>query len=300
MIPLVRLSPALFLLSPESFFAFLLNPIRPFANQLHSRRIVERRTFRTWSRKMSNLKGKVALVTGASKGIGAAIARELAAHGAAVAVNYSSSQAEAEKVVGEIKAAGGKAIPVKANVADPKSIEPLIETVARELGPINVLVNNAGVYEFGPIDTVTPESFHKQFNLNVLGLILTTQSALRHFHPEGGSIINIGSVVASGIAAAAVYAGTKGAVNSVTVSLSKELGPRKIRVNALNPGMVETEGVHAAGFFGSDFQKQAEAETPLGRIGQPKDIAGVAAFLASDESYWLTGQTIQASGGARL
>lgn len=249
---------------------------------------------------MSSLKGKVALVTGASKGIGAAIARELAARGSAVAVNYSSSRAEAEKVVGEIKSAGGKAISVRANVADPASIDPLIETVARELGPINVLVNNAGVYEFGPIEEVTPESFHKQFNLNVLGLILTTQSALRHFDPEGGSIINVGSLAANGIAGAAVYAGTKGAVNSVTISLSKELGPKKIRVNALNPGMVETEGVHAAGFIGSDFQKQAIAETPLGRIGQPNDIAGVAAFLASDDSYWLTGQTIHASGGARL
>jgi 3-oxoacyl-[acyl-carrier protein] reductase len=249
---------------------------------------------------MSNLKGKVALVTGASKGIGAAIARELAARGAAVAVNYSSSQAAAEKVVDEIEEAGGKAIAVQANVAEPKSIEPLVETVARELGPIDVLVNNAGVYEFGPIETVTPESFHKQFNLNVLGLLMTTQSALRHFNPQGGSIINIGSVAASGIASAAVYAGSKGAVDSVTVSLSKELGPRKIRVNSLNPGMVETEGVHEAGFIGSDFHKQTEAETPLGRIGQPKDIAGVAAFLASDESYWLTGQTIHASGGARV
>jgi 3-oxoacyl-[acyl-carrier protein] reductase len=249
---------------------------------------------------MSNLKGKVALVTGASKGIGAAIARELAARGAAVAVNYSSSQAAAEKVVDEIEEAGGKAIAVQANVAEPKSIEPLVETVARELGPIDVLVNNAGVYEFGPIETVTPESFHKQFNLNVLGLLMTTQSALRHFNPQGGSIINIGSVAASGIASAAVYAGSKGAVDSVTVSLSKELGPRKIRVNSLNPGMVETEGVHEAGFIGSDFHKQTEAETPLGRIGQPKDIADVAAFLASDESYWLTGQTIHASGGARV
>ncbi len=249
---------------------------------------------------MNNLKGKVALVTGASKGIGAAIARELAARGAAVAVNYSASKASAEKVVADINAAGGKAISVQANVSDPNAIGPLVETVARELGPINVLVNNAGVYEFSPIEAVTPESFHRQFNLNVLGLILTTQSALLHFHPEGGSIINIGSVAAAGVPAASVYSATKGAVDSVTVALSKELGAKKIRVNSLNPGMVETEGVHAAGFIGTDFQKKAVEDTPLGRMGQPNDIATVAAFLASDESYWLTGQTIHASGGARL
>jgi 3-oxoacyl-[acyl-carrier protein] reductase len=247
-----------------------------------------------------NLLGKVALVTGASKGIGAAIAIELAARGAAVAVNYSGSKSGADKVVGQIKAAGGKAIAVQANLADPESIGPLVTKVARELGPITTLVNNAGVYEFSPIEGVTPEHFHKQFNVNVLGLILTTQAALQNFSPEGGSIINIGSVAAQGVASAAVYSATKGAVDSVTVSLSKELGPRNIRVNSLNPGMVETEGVHAAGFIGSDFQKKTEAETPLGRIGQPGDIATVAAFLASDESGWLTGQTIQASGGARL
>jgi 3-oxoacyl-[acyl-carrier protein] reductase len=249
---------------------------------------------------MSNLNGKVALVTGASKGIGAAIARELASNGAAVAVNYSGSKAAAEEVVAEIKASGGKAIAIQANLSDPESIGPLIETVARRLGPIDTLVNNAGVYEFGPVEAVTPEHFHKQFNLNVLGLILTTQAALRHFQPSGGTIINIGSVAANGVAGGSVYSATKGAVDSLTLALSKELGPRNIRVNSLNPGMVETEGVHAAGFIGSDFQKKTEADTPLGRIGQPKDIAGVAAFLASDDSYWLTGQTIQASGGARL
>ncbi len=249
---------------------------------------------------MSNLQGKVALVTGASKGIGAAIARELAARGAAVAVNYSGSKAAAEKVVAEIEAAGGKAIAVQANLADTESIGPLVEKVARQLGPITALVNNAGVYDFSPIEGVTPEHFHKQFNVNVLGLILTTQAALNHFSPQGGSIVNIGSVAANGVAAASVYSATKGAVDSVTLALAKELGPRKIRVNSLNPGMVETEGVHAAGFIGSDFQKKTEAETPLGRIGQPGDIATVAAFLASDESFWLTGQTIEASGGARL
>jgi len=176
----------------------------------------------------------------------------------------------------------------------------LVEKTARELGPIDILVNNAGIYEFSPVETVTPEHFHKQFNLNVLGLILTTQAALLHFHPEGGSIINIGSVAAAGFPTASVYSATKGAVNSVTVALSRELGPRKIRVNALNPGMVETEGVHAAGVIGSDFEKKNVEETPLGRIGQPGDIATVAAFLASDDSFWLTGQTVQASGGARL
>ena len=217
---------------------------------------------------MSNLKGKVALVTGASKGIGAAIARALASNGAAVAVNYSGSKAAAEKVVAEIKANGGKAIAIQANLTDPDSIGPLIETVARELGPIDTLVNNAGIYEFGPVEAVTPEHFHKQFNLNVLGLILTTQAALRHFQPQGGSIINIGSVAANGVSAGSVYSATKGAVDSLTLALSKELGPRKIRVNSLNPGMVETEGIHAAGFIGSDFQKKTEAETPLGRIGQ--------------------------------
>lgn len=249
---------------------------------------------------MNNLQGKVALVTGASKGIGASIARELAARGAAVAVNYSGSKAAAEKVVSEIKAAGGKAIAIQANLGDPDSIGPLVEKTARELGPINILVNNAGVYEFGALEAVTPEHFHKQFNLNVLGLLLTTQAALRHFDPKGGSIVNIGSVAAAGVPAASVYSATKGAVDSVTVSLSRELGPKKIRVNSLNPGMVETEGVHAAGFIGSDFQKQTEAETPLGRIGQPQDIASIAAFLASDDSTWLSGQTIRASGGARI
>jgi 3-oxoacyl-[acyl-carrier protein] reductase len=248
---------------------------------------------------MKNLEGKVALVTGASKGIGAEIARELAERGAAVAVNYSGSKAAAEKVVAEIKAKGGKAIAVQADLSNPDAIGPLVETVAAQLGPIGILVNNAGIYEFGPLEAVTPEHFHKQFNVNVLGLLLTTQAALKHFEPSGGSVINIGSVAAAGLPSASVYSATKGALDSITVSLSRELGPKKIRVNSLNPGMVETEGVHAAGFIGSDFQKQAEAETPLGRIGQPRDIAGIAAFLASDDSYWVTGQTIRASGGAR-
>ena len=249
---------------------------------------------------MSTLKGKVALVTGASKGIGAAIARELAANGAAVAVNYSGSKAEAETVVSEINKAGGKAVAVQANLSDPAAIGPLVDKTVKEFGPIDVLVNNAGVYDFGPIEQVSPEQFHKQFNLNVLGLLLATQAALPHFNPKGGSIINIGSVAASGVPGGSVYSGTKGAVNSITLALSKELGARQIRVNALNPGMVETEGVHAAGFIGSDFHKKAIADTPLGRIGQPDDIATIATFLASDDSTWVSGQTIQAAGGARL
>jgi 3-oxoacyl-[acyl-carrier protein] reductase len=249
---------------------------------------------------MSHLKGKVALVTGASKGIGAAIARELAAHGAAVAVNYSGSKDAADKVVAAIQAAGGKAIAVQANLSDAAAAAPLVEVVAKQLGPINILVNNAGVYEFAPLEVVTPESFHRQFNLNVLGLLLTTQAAVKHFDPNGGSIINIGSVAAAGVPTASVYSATKGAVDSITVALAGELGPRKSRVNSLNPGMVETEGVHAAGFIGTDFEKKSTAETPLGRIGQPADIASVAAFLASDDSYWVTGQQIKVSGGARL
>jgi len=249
---------------------------------------------------MSKLQGKVALVTGASKGIGAAIALELAAQGAAVAVNYSGSKAGAEKVVNEIKKAGGNAIAVQANVADPDTIGPLVSTVVKQLGPISILVNNAGIYEFGPLETVTPEHFHKQFNVNVLGLLLTTQAVLKNFDPKGGSVINIGSVVAAGIPSASVYSATKGALDSITVALAGELGPKKIRVNSLNPGMIETEGTHTAGFIGSDFHKKTEAETPLGRIGQPKDVADIAAFLASDDSYWVTGQTIKASGGARI
>lgn len=249
---------------------------------------------------MANLQGKVAVVTGASKGIGAGIARELASRGAAVAVNYAGSKAAAEKLVAEIKNAGGKAIAVQADLSNPDSIGPFVEKVVREFGPINILVNNAGVYEFAPIETVTPDHFHKHFNLNVLGLLLTTQAALKHFSQEGGSIINIGSVAANGFPGASVYSATKGAVDTISLALSKELGARKIRVNSLNPGMVETEGAHAAGIIGTDIHKKAEADTPLGRIGQPEDIATIAAFLASDDAYWVTGQTIAAAGGARL
>jgi 3-oxoacyl-[acyl-carrier protein] reductase len=247
----------------------------------------------------SNLQGKVALVTGASKGIGAQIARELAARGASVAVNYSGSKDKADKLVAAIQQDGGKAIAIQANVGDPDSIGPLVKKTVEAFGPIDILVNNAGIYEFGPLDGVTPEHFHKQFDINVLGLLLTTQAAVAQFNPQGGSIINIGSVAAAGLPSASVYSATKGAVNSISVALSQELGPKNIRVNALNPGMVETEGVHAAGFIGSDFQKKLVAETPLARMGQPQDIATVAAFLASNDAYWVTGQTIQVSGGSR-
>lgn len=247
---------------------------------------------------MSSLQGKVALVTGASKGIGAAIARELAARGASVAVNYSGSKAAAEKVAAEIKAAGGKSIAVQANLADPAAIPSLVDTVAAQLGPINILVNNAGIYEFGSLEQITPEHFSKQFNLNVLGLLLVTKAAVAKFNPAGGSIINIGSVVGKMAASGgSVYSATKGAVDSITVALSKELGPKKIRVNALNPGLVETEGTHIAGIIGSDFDASAAAGTPLGRIGQPQDIATAAAFLASEDSGWINGQTIYAAGG---
>ena len=249
---------------------------------------------------MGKLQGKVALVTGASKGIGAAIALELAAQGAAVAVNYSGSKAGADKVVADIEAAGGRAIAVQANLSDTESIGPLVAKVAKELGPITTLVNNAGIYDFSPIEAVTPEQFHKQFNVNVLGLILTTQAALGHFSPAGGSIINIGSVVSRITPpASAVYSGTKGAIDAITGSLANELGAKKIRVNSINPGMVETEGATAAGFIGSDFEKGSIATTPLGRGAVPDDIAKVAVFLASDDSGWLTGETILASGGKR-
>ena len=249
---------------------------------------------------MSNLQGKVALVTGASKGIGAEIARELAARGASVAVNYSGSKAGADKVVAEIAAKGGKAFAVQANVGDPDSIGPLVSSVVKQYGPIDILVNNAGIYEFGPLDQISPEHFHKQFNVNVLGLLLVTKEAVAHFNPKGGSIVNISSVVAEGAPGGSVYSATKGAVDTISKALAQELGPKKIRVNSLSPGLIETEGVHAAGFIGSDFQKVAESRTPFGRIGQPKDIATAVAALASDDTSWINGQAIHAAGGFRL
>jgi 3-oxoacyl-[acyl-carrier protein] reductase len=246
------------------------------------------------------LTGKVAVVTGASKGIGAEIARHLAAEGAAVVVNYSSSKEGADRVVSDITKKGGKAIAVQGNVAKDADIRRLFAETKKAYDHVDILVNNAGVYEFAPIEAVTAEHFHKMFDLNVLGLLLTTQEAVKHFGSRGGSIINISSVAAtSAPPTTSVYSATKGAVNSITRSLAQELGPKKIRVNSINPGMVETEGVHAAGIAESDFRKQTEAQTPLGRIGQPVDIAPAAVFLASDESSWLTGESLYITGGLR-
>ncbi|MEY2602302.1 MAG: 3-oxoacyl-[acyl-carrier protein] reductase [Verrucomicrobiota bacterium] len=248
--------------------------------------------------KNRELVGKVAVVTGASKGIGAAIAKALAAEGASVVVNYSSSKTGADKVVAEISSAGGKAAAVQADVARKADIERLFAETKKMFGRLDILVNNAGIYEFAPLENVTEELFHKQFNLNVLGLILAAQAAAKLFDSTGGSIINISSVVSTmGFPNASVYSGTKGAVDSITRSLAKELGPRGIRVNAINPGMVETEGTHAAGIAESEMRKQTEAQTPLGRIGKPNDIAGAAVFLASSDSAWITGQTLGVSGG---
>jgi len=247
------------------------------------------------------LEGKVALVTGASKGIGASIAKHYAAEGASVVVNYSSSKEGADKVVAEIVAAGGKAVAVHANVTKQADIESLFDETLKAYGKLDILVNNAGIYEFSPLESITEEHFHKQFNLNVLGLILTTQEAVKHFGKEGGSIINISSIVSSTFAPAnaSVYSATKGAVDAVTSSLSKELGPRNIRVNAINPGMVETEGVKSSGIAESEMRRQVEATTPLGRIGQPEDIAPAAVFLASADSGWITGETLFIAGGLR-
>ncbi len=249
---------------------------------------------------MGKLANKVALVTGASKGIGAGIAKALAADGASVVVNYASSKDGADKVVAEIKAKGGKAVAVQGDFSRQEDISKVFAETKKNFGRLDTVVNNAGVYEFAPLGEITATQFHKMFDLNVLGLILSSQEALKYFGPEGGSIINIGSVASSSNPpTASVYTATKGAVDSVTRTLSKELGPKKIRVNSINPGMVETEGVHTAGFIGSDFQKWAESQTPLGRIGQPTDIAPVAVFLASDDSSWLTGELILAGGGSR-
>jgi 3-oxoacyl-[acyl-carrier protein] reductase len=244
------------------------------------------------------LSGKVAVVTGASKGIGASIAQHLAAEGAAVVVNYATSREGADKVVAEVERRGGKAVAVQADVARRADIQRLFAEAKRAFGRVDILVNNAGVFEFAPIEEVTAEHFHRQVDLNVLGLLLTTQEALRYLGPEGGSIINVSSVVATlAPPTASVYSATKAAVDTVTRSLAKELGPRRIRVNSINPGMIETEGFHAAGLAESDFRKQVEAQTPLGRIGQPGDIGPVAVFLASNDSGWITGETIHVSGG---
>jgi 3-oxoacyl-[acyl-carrier protein] reductase len=250
---------------------------------------------------MSNLTGKVAVVTGASKGIGASIAEYLAAAGASVVVNYSSSKEGADAVVKKIKGEGGKAIAVQGNVAKPEDIKKLFKESVAAYGKVDVLINNAGIYEFLPLEAITPEHFHKQFDLNVLGLLLTTQEAVKHFGPDGGTILNIGSIVGPMPAPmGSVYSATKAAVDAVTVSLSKELGPKKIRVNSLNPGMVDTEGYRAAGLAESAERKYVEAGTPLGRIAQPDDIAKAAVFFASDDSGWLTGQIVVAAGGFRM
>jgi 3-oxoacyl-[acyl-carrier protein] reductase len=244
--------------------------------------------------------GKVALVTGASKGIGAEIARHLADEGASVIVNYSSSKTGADKVVADITAKGGNAVAIQANVAKPADVTRLFADAKKAFPTLDILINNAGVYEFGAIEAVTPEHFHKQFDLNVLGLLLATQEAVKAFGDKGGSIVNISSVVSTLTPPnSAVYSATKAAVDAITGALAKELGPRKIRVNSLNPGMIETEGTQTAGIIGSDFEKQIISQTPLGRIGQPADVAKVAVFLASDDSAWVTGETLLVAGGNR-
>jgi 3-oxoacyl-[acyl-carrier protein] reductase len=249
---------------------------------------------------MAKLVNKVAIVTGASKGIGAGIAKSLAAEGASVVVNYASSKEGADRVVAEIKAKGGNAIAVQGDVSKQADISRLFTETKKAFGRLDIVVNNAGVYEFAPLGDVTEASFHKMFDLNVLGLILTSQEALKYFGAEGGSIINIGSAASTLTPPTTVaYSATKGAVDVVTRTLSKELGPKKIRVNSINPGMVETEGTHSFGIIGSEFQKGFEAQTPLGRIAQPNDIGPIAVFLASDESGWLTGELVSASGGLR-
>ncbi|MDR7133290.1 3-oxoacyl-[acyl-carrier protein] reductase [Lysobacter niastensis] len=248
---------------------------------------------------MSKLTGKVALVTGASKGIGAAIATALAADGASVVVNYASSKEGAEAVVARIKQAGGTAVAVRGDVSQQAEAKALVDAAVQQFGRLDILVNNSGVYGFAPLEEITEADFHRHFNVNVLGVLLTTQAALPHLG-EGASVINISSVVTRITPPhSAVYTGTKGAVDAITGVLSRELGPRKIRVNAINPGMVETEGTHTAGFHGTDFESDTIAQTPLGRIGQPQDIASIAVFLASDDSNWMTGEQLLASGGVR-
>jgi 3-oxoacyl-[acyl-carrier protein] reductase len=248
---------------------------------------------------MSKLAGKVAVVTGASKGIGAAIAKALAAEGASVVVNYASSKAGADVVVAAITAAGGKAVAAHGDVSKKADAQGIIDAAIKAYGRLDILVNNSGVYQFGALADLTEEQFHSMFNINVLGLLLTTQAADKHLG-EGASIINIGSTVTSLLPPqSAIYTGSKGAVDAITGVLANELGGRKIRVNAINPGMVATEGSRSAGFIGSDFETGAVAQTPLGRVGQPDDIAGIAVFLASDDARWLTGEHFTASGGLR-
>src|SRR6266568_4432357 len=250
--------------------------------------------------KDGKLNGKVAVVTGASKGIGAGIAKQLAAEGAAVVVNYASSKSDADKVVDEISKRGGKAIAVQADVAKKKDIERLFAEAKKAFGKIDILVNNAGVYDFKPLEEITENEFHREFNTNVLGMMLATQESLKHFGPEGGSIINIGSLASSLTPPTGViYNATKGAVDAITRTLAKELGPKKIRVNSINPGMVITEGAVAGGYTEGDMRKMFESQTPLGRIGQTDDIAPAAVFFASEDSAWITGETLVIAGGLR-
>ncbi len=250
---------------------------------------------------MAKLADKVAVVTGASKGIGAAIAKQLAAAGASVVVNYSSSQEGADKVVAEIVQAGGKAIAVGGSVSDEAAVTSIFAETKKAYGKVDILINNAGVFAFSPVGNITAAEYHRLFDTNVLGIILATQAALPLFPETGGSIVNISSVVSTlAPPAGSVYSGTKGAVDTITKSWAKELGPRKIRVNAINPGMVVTEGAVSLGFIGSDFEKGAVATTPLGRVGQPDDIALPVVFLASEDARWITGETIYVSGGAAI
>ena len=247
---------------------------------------------------MSSLKGKVAIVTGASKGIGAEISKVLAEAGASVAVNYASSKEGADRVVADITAKGGKAIAVKGDVAKAADVEAIFAETKKAFGSLDIVVNNAGVYAFQPLEALTEDEFHRLFNINVLGTILAAREALKYFGPNGGSIINVSSVASTASMPTTVsYSATKGAVDAVTRVLAAELGPKKIRVNGIAPGPVETEGVHSLGIIGTDFEKQMVAGTPLGRIGQPVDVAKVALFLASDESGWVSGETIRAAGG---
>ena len=249
---------------------------------------------------MGKLQGKVAVVTGGSKGIGAGIARSLADEGAAVVVNYARSKEGADKVVADIKKRGGKAIAVQGDVAKGDQVQRVFAEAKQAFGRLDILVNNAGVYKFEPLEAVTEDEFHREFNTNVLGTLLATREALKHFGADGGSVINLGSIAPDlGLPNSAVYAATKSAVESISRSLATELAPRKIRVNTIAPGGVETEGLHEVGIAGTDFEKQMVARTALGRLGQPEDIARVAVFLASNDSAWLTGERITASGGFR-
>lgn len=249
---------------------------------------------------MKKLENKVAVITGASKGIGAGIAKDLAAAGAAVVVNYASSKEGADKVVAEIESLGGKAIAIQGDVAKAEDVERLFAETKQAFGQVDILVNNAGVYNFGSIVDFDANEYHRQFNINVLGLLQASQAAVKSFGENGGSIINIGSTITNlNMPGSVIYTATKSAVEAITKVLSKELGPKKIRVNSINPGMVETEGTHTAGLIGSDMHHEVTKTTPLGRIGQPDDIAPVAVFLASDDSRWLTGEILVVSGGVR-